>query len=207
VVRLDLITAVLCLSACTQASPPQIIPTPTPNLAPATSTAFLPRGFVGLPGTSEPTDAGAPAGLTPPPPSVEGQLDLSMAADRLNLLRAEDGAPALLRVAPLDQIAQARAQALAASGSLWHVLDGGQGPQVEIDLKSAGFSGQLAEVVLSVDAAEKDPLGLVLQALLTDPANRGLVLGSQFRRLGLGSASDATAWYVVGLLAQDGPSE
>jgi uncharacterized protein YkwD len=141
------------------------------------------------------------------PPSADGELNLSTAVDRLNLLRAEDGIPALLRVARLDQIAQERAKALAVSGSLWHVIDEGPAPQVEIDLRSAGFSGQVAEVVLSVGAAERDPLGLALQALLTDPANRGLVLGSQFRRLGLGSASDATAWYVVGLLAQDGPSD
>ena len=205
--RLDLITAVVCLSACTQAGPAPIIPTPMPNLPPATSTAFLPRGFEGLPGASAPTDAGPPASPTLPPPSADGELDLSTAADRLNLLRAEDGVPALLRVAPLDQIAQERAKALAASGSLWHVLDEGPEPQVEIDLRSAGFSGQVAEVVLSVGAAERDPLGLVLQALLTDPANRGLVFGPQFRRLGLGSASDATSWYVVGLLAQDGPSD
>ena len=204
--RLDLITAVVCLSACTQAGPAPIIPTPMPNLPPATSTAFLPRGFVGLPGASVPTDAGAPASPTLPP-SADGELNLSTAADRLNRLRAEEGVPALLRVAPLDQIAQERAKALAASGSLWHALDEGPEPQVEIDLRSAGFSGQVAEMVLSVGAAERDPLGLVLQALLTDPANRGLVFGPQFRRLGLGSASDATSWYVVGLLAQDGPSD
>src|SRR3990172_3291601 len=173
VVRLDLITAVVCLSACTQAGPAPIIPTPMPNLPPATSTAFLPRGFEGLPGASVPTDAGPPASPTLPPLSADGELNLSTAADRLNLLRAEDGVPALLRVAPLDQIAQERAKALAASGSLWHALDEGPEPQVEIDLRSAGFSGQVAEVVLSVDAAERDPLGLVLQALLTEPANRG----------------------------------
>ena len=205
--RLDLITAMVCLSACTQAGPAPTIPTPMPNLPQATSTAFLPRGFVGLPGTSVPADAGAPASPTLPPPSADGHLDLSTAADRLNLLRAGDGLPPILRVAPLDQIAQGRAEALAASGSLWHVLDGEQRSQVEIDLRSAGFSGQVAEVVLSVDAAERDPLGLVLQALLTDPANRGLVFGPQFRRLGLGSASDAASWYVVGLLAEDGPSD
>ena len=205
--RLDLITAMVCLSACTQAVPAPIIPTPMPNFPQATSTAFLPRGFAGVPTASGPTDAGAPANPTLPPPSADGELDLSTAADRLNLLRAEDGVPALLRVAPLDRIARERAKALAASGSLWHVLDEGPGPQVEIDLSSAGFSGQVAEVVLSVDAAERDPLGLVLQALLTDPANRGLVFGPQFRRLGLGLASDAASWYVVGLLAEEGPSD
>src|SRR3972149_2529402 len=131
VVRLDLITAMVCLSACTQAGPAPIIPTAIPNLPPATSTAFLPRGFVGLPGTSGPTDAGAPASPTLPPPSADGHLDLSTAADRLNLLRAGDGLLPILRVAPLDQIAQGRAEALAASGSLWHVLVGEQGSQVE----------------------------------------------------------------------------
>jgi len=206
VVRLDLITAVVCLSACTQAGPAPILPTPTPNLPSATSTAFLPRGFVGLPGGAVAPDADSPTGPTTPPSSNAG-LDLSAAGDRLNLLRAEEGLPPLLRVAALDQIAQERAETLAASGRLWHDLGEGQRLQLEIDLTSAGFSGQVAEVVLSVDAAEGDPLGLVLQALLTSPANRGLVLGSPFRRIGLGSAPDATSWYVVGLLAQDGPAE
>jgi hypothetical protein len=61
--------------------------------------------------------------------------------------------------------------------------------------------------VLSVGTAEQDPLGLVLQALLTDPSNRDLVLAPHFRLLGLGAASDASSWYIVGLLAQAGPTE
>ena len=205
--RLVLIAAgVACLGACSQASPGPIVPTAPPSPDPATATAFLPRGFLGLPSAPAATEPAAPAGPIASTAPATGTLDLAAAADRLNLLRAGDGHGPLLRVRPLDRIAQTRAEALAASGLLRHASDG-QGTDVATELMSQGFSGQVAEVVLSVDADGHDRLGLVLQALLTDSANRGVVLDPAYRRLGLGAARDATSWYIVGLLAQEGPTE
>jgi uncharacterized protein YkwD len=129
-----------------------------------------------------------------------------MAVDRLNQLRSGEGASPLHRLTSLDQIARDRAVALAASSSLWHAAGGGEGA-VESDLRSAGFTGQVAEVALSVPAGHEDLLGQVLQALLTDPANREVVMGQNFRLAGFGSADDGATWYVVGVLAENGPSE
>jgi uncharacterized protein YkwD len=203
--RLLLITAsIVCLGACTPASPaPVVAPAPS-SLPAATPTAFLPRGFVGLPSAPVGTGtAGAPR-LSPSGQTAETP-DLSAAADRLNLLRAEDGLGALLRVAPLDRLAQGRAEAVAADGALRHPNDG-QGTELGVELRSEGFSGGVAEVILSVDVDHQDLLGLMLQALLTDPANRGVVLGASYRRLGLGAARGKSSWFIVGLLAEEGPS-
>jgi uncharacterized protein YkwD len=204
--RLLLIAAaIVCLGACAPASPVPIVPPALPSVAAATPSAFLPRGFIGLPSAPAGTEAAAPPGPTRSAPPTAGSLDLSAAADRLNLLRAEDGLGALLRVAPLDRLAQGRAEAVAADGALRHPNDG-QGTELGVELRSEGFSGGVAEVILSVDADRQDLLGLMLQALLTDPANRGVVLGASYRRLGLGAARGTSSWFIVGLLAEEGPS-
>jgi uncharacterized protein YkwD len=216
VLRLGLIAAVFAsLAACGQASLQPVLPTPTPDLPPATSTPFLPRGFANLPTASLPAASIRPDAPTAAPPAAPEEFgpsaadgfDLSVAVERLNLLRAGDGTPPLRQVATLNGIAQRRAEALAATRSLWHIPGGGQQPEAEGELRSSGYSGQVAEVVLSVGADQEDPLGLVLQALLTDPQNRSLVLGSAFRLAGLGYASDGATWYIVGLLAQAGPND
>jgi hypothetical protein len=72
-------------------------------------------------------------------------------------------------------------------------------------MASAGFSGYAAELVLSLRIDQEDPIGGILQALLTDATHRGLVLGAGYRLIGLGLAKDEASWYVVQLLAEDGP--
>jgi hypothetical protein len=63
----------------------------------------------------------------------------------------------------------------------------------------------VAEVVLSIDAGQSDPLGVVLQALLIDVANHEIVFDPGYRFAGFGLSEAGGSTYVLGLLAEDGP--
>ncbi len=189
-----------------RAAPTSPPPGPTAPVSVGTPTPFLPRGFTGLPGTLIPvaTSPTRPDNPTPSPTQAPA-LDLAAVADRLNRLRANEGLAPLVRTEGLDRIAHERAVELAASRSLWHALDDAGRVPAEEEMASAGFSGDAAELVLSLRIDQEDPIGGILQALLTDAPHRGLVLGAGYRLIGLGLAQDEASWFVVQLLAEDGP--
>jgi uncharacterized protein YkwD len=175
---------------------------PVQEIPSATLTPFLPRGFENLP-----TETSAlPIPTLGPVPTISA-LDPTLVLARLNRLRAGEGAAPLERVVELDEIAQKRAEAIAASGSLRHMDEAGQGAGGTGELTAAGFSGYVGELVLSVAQDRDDPIGLVLQALLTDPANRSLAFSPRFRFAGFGLGEGNGSWYVVGLLAENAQSE
>lgn len=201
-IRLGAMAAgLVMLAACGQAGPAVATePRPT-NPTPPTSTPFLPRGFANLP-ESSPRASPPPANPAPGPAEA---IDLSPAVDRLNQLRAQEAIPGLARSLTLDRIAQERADALAETRSVWHVPPGGQGAVAEGALRSAGFGGRVGEIAMSIDLSRADPLGAVLQAMLTDSANRALAFDPLFSAGALGSSERDDVAYVVVLLTQGSP--
>jgi uncharacterized protein YkwD len=205
----------LAASSCGRIAPQASYPIPTSVSSPPSATPFLPAGFAGLPsgddahgapteppGTTTAEDAGQsiPSGEVPVP------LDLAAVLETINRIRAREGVGSL-RVSPtLAALAQARANELAATEGLWHV-EPGSGLTPDHALIEAGFSGALAEHTVAVSVEAEDPAGVVLQAVLTDPAHRRNLLAPQFSLTGLGLADDGEWLYLVQLLAEGGPSD
>ena len=195
--------AFLLLAGCRPANPallpalPPSVPLPAP-----TSTPFLPRGFSFVP---SPAIAASPRILATD--SGKAGLDLDLALGRLNQLRQEAAATGLDPDAKLGEAAQERAVALADSQALWHARPGQSEAEVGQKLRSTGFSGRVAEIVLSLDLAGPDHLGSLLTALLTDVANRSVALDPSFHVAGIGYAEREGRAYVVVLLAESTPSE
>ena len=188
---------------------PDSSPTPLPSPTP-----FLPAGFVGLTGEDAPPPAPREPGggdVSPQigPRSATAQtrsLDLAAVLATINRIREREGLSPL-KVSPgLSELAQVHADELSDSRSLWHV-EAGSGRDPGQRMIQAGYSGPLAEHAIAVPIEEGDPVGVVLQALLTDRAHRGNLLAPQFSLTGLGLSDDGEWWYLVQLLAQAGPSE
>jgi uncharacterized protein YkwD len=166
-----------------------------------TATPFLPRGFDNLPTASaalRPTpDDANPTAVAP------GTLHAEAILGRLNQLRAAQGLRPLVEDASLSTIARRRAETLAESKSLSHFSGGAA--EAEASLAAAGFAGRVAEVALSARSGQGDPLGALLQALLTDTANQGVVFDDGYGLAGFGLAQAGDWIFVVGLLAETGP--
>jgi uncharacterized protein YkwD len=188
------------LAACAPATPVAVFAT---AVSAPTATPFLPRGFTGLP-TATPAAGPTKAAPVGPAATATPGIDLKLIAEAVNRLRANDGLAALTRNEALDAIAGARAAQLAETGALWHSRGTQGAPEVERQMGAGGFTGRVAEVVLSVEAANADPDGAALQAILTDPLNRDLVIGTGFGFGGFGAAEDGGTLYVVILLAENG---
>jgi uncharacterized protein YkwD len=199
VFRKGAVTAgIVVLAACGKAAPAAtpISPSPVEQARP-TSTPFLPRGFSNLP-SSETSPRPAPL----PTPGATDAVDLSAAIDRLSTLRAGEGLPPVSRSDALDGIAMARSAELSTTRSVWHVPPGGRQAAAEAGLSSVGFSGRVGEIALAVDSGEPDPLGVVLQAVLTDPQNRAVAFDPLLGAGGIGWAVAEDRLFVVLLLAE-----
>jgi len=216
VVRAGLVAFLMSAAAgCSRSPPPTPVPTPWPSI---TSTPFLPAGFAGLPtgDVLEATSTQHPevsasgvdqsSGEAVPPTDGRPLLDLAAVNEAINRIREREGVPPL-KVSPgLTGLAQARAEELSETRSLWHVeADSERTPGQQ--MIQAGFSGGLAEHAVAVMIQAEDPVGIVLQAMLTDLAHRHNLLDPQFSLTGLGLSDDGRWWYLVQLLAERGPSE
>jgi uncharacterized protein YkwD len=187
---------------------------PTPSSAPVqsiTATPFLPAGFAGLPTGDVPepsTIETAPSVADVEQAPAEDQLGVDLAAviDAVNQMRDREGESPLHLSFRLSELAQSRAEDLSRTQSLWHVeTASGRTPgQLMIE---AGYSGALAEHAAAIAIDAEDPVGVLLQAMLTDSAHRRNLLGEQFSVIGMGVSTDGQWWYVVQLLAQGGPGE
>jgi uncharacterized protein YkwD len=195
------------IAACGRPQPATTEAAPTfPPPAETTATPFLPRGFDNLP--TRPVVPINPSGSTITLPTVDSPaFDPSTGLDRLNLVRADEGVSGLAENEALAEMARQKARALAHVRALSHDPEGGRIVQAQAVMGAAGFGGRVAEVVLAVRADVPDPLGAALQAVLTDPANRAVVLDPGFTLAGLGLADADGMVYVVMLLAEVGPTQ
>ena len=187
---------------------------PTPSSVPVqsiTATPFLPAGFAGLPTGDipmpSPTEtAPSVADVEQAPAEVQPGVDLEAVIDAVNQMREREGEPPLLVNLRLSELAQARAEDLSRTQSLWHV-ETASGRTPGRLMIEAGYSGALAEHAAAIAIDAEDPVGVLLQAMLTDSAHRRNLLGEQFSMIGMGVSADGQWWYVVQLLAQGGPGE
>ena len=204
----------LAATACSQFADPSPSSVPVQS---TTQTPFLPAGFAGLPtgnianpGATEPASPVAEVEQAPAEAVFGGEdrpeIDLAAVIDPVNRMREREGEPPLLLSVRLSELAQARAEDLSRTQSLWHVeATSGRTPG-ELMIES-GFSGELAEHAAAVAIDAEDPVGVILQAMLTDPAHRRNLLGGEFSLTGMGVSADDQWWYVVQLLAEGGPGD
>src|SRR3990170_7738402 len=146
-------------AGCSRSPPPTPVPTPWPSI---TSTPFLPAGFAGLP-TSETAPQVHPTGLPeesaldpeagPAVPQLrpEGRIPVDVVAviEAVNRIRQREGVPPFILSPDLAVLAQARAEELSRTQSLWHV-EAASGWTPGDQMIQAGFSGALAEHAMAV---------------------------------------------------------
>jgi uncharacterized protein YkwD len=191
------VSLLLLGAACAGAAP--TTPTaPSPVAATSTPTPFLPKGFTGV-SPSEAVVTLAPQPTITPSVAPAPGFPFDRAALGVNLFRQGEGLHELRLEDDLDRLAQERASRLAEEGTLRHTAN------LAAALEALGYHGRLAEHAVSVSADAVDPVGTVLQALLTDADHRANLLDPDFRHLGQGAARDGEWWYFVQLLAERGP--
>lgn len=196
---------VLILIACSACGrlTADLRPTESVTIGSPSPTPFLPRGFVGVGSTPVPVEtlpaAEAEAGLDP---MSDLGNDVGFALIRLRLAQ---GLPEVTIDPGLSRLARDAAGGLVGLPDLAHGVDPSGRSSAQVGMSERGFHGALAEVVVSIRQGLDDPVGAALQAWLTDPANRSVLLAEEYRYLGVGAAGDGSWLYLVCALAESGP--
>ncbi len=184
---------------------------PSPPVGTPTSTAFQPAAPSPRPRA---TDLGPDLAAT-----LESELsasglsqratELAGIADQLlvavNRRRVEAGLQPLQTLPELTRISQLRVEDMTARGYFGHT-DPATGDDLAGPLlKSAGFTGRVAENLFSSNAAVGQLVDQVADAWFDSPSHRANMLDPDFRFTGLAVITDGTWWKVSQLFAQRAP--
>lgn len=183
------------------------------TLAPGTSTptAFLPQGPSPRPrqSSSEPDSVAtlaahlADAAPAYPPRSVESLADALLVG--VNQRRLNAGLVPLKARAELTEIAQLRAEDMVVRDYFGHTDPASGDSLVEPLIRSAGFTGRVAENIYATNAVQDDLVDQILAGWFDSPSHRASLLDPELRYTGVGLAGDGTWWKVCQVFAQREP--
>jgi uncharacterized protein YkwD len=140
------------------------------------------------------------AGLAHTPDESASLADQLLLA--VNRRRVQAGLLPLQSLPELTHISRLRVEDMVERGYFGHT-DPGTGDDLAGPLlKSAGFTGRVAENIFSTDAPEDQLVDQVTQAWFESPANRANLLDPDFRYAGLAVITDGTWWKICQLFSQ-----
>ena len=182
----------------------QVPGTPSP-------TAFLPVGPSPRPREpgSEPNWVAtlaahlADAAPVDPPKSATTLADALLVG--VNQRRIDAGLAPLKAKAELIEIAELRAEDMVVRDYFGHTDPLSGDPLVEPLIKSAGYTGRVAENLYATDAAQDELVDQVLTAWFNSPSHRASLLDPELQFTGVGLAGDGTWWKICQVFAQRAP--
>ena len=136
-------------------------------------------------------------------PVVTSSLDALLSA--INIRRALEGWPPLIRQATLTEIANNRAIDLSVRAYLGHEDPETSEILVESMLIDMGYHGQVAELVYAANEPLDRLSEIAIEQWFDDPDTRSVLLSPGFNFIGIGMKSDGTTWKIVQVLAEHGP--
>jgi uncharacterized protein YkwD len=139
-----------------------------------------------------------------PPKEMSAVGDALLLA--VNQRRVEAGIAPLKSTPVLTKIAQLRVEDMLVRDYFGHTDPESGDPLAEPLLKSAGFTGRVAENVYATDAPEHDLVAQVVEAWFASPSHRANLLDPELRYTGLGLAGDGAWWTICQVFAQQAPS-
>jgi uncharacterized protein YkwD len=123
----------------------------------------------------------------------------------INVRRAQEGWPALVRQIALTEIANNRAIDMAVHTYLSHKDPETAEILVESMLIDLGYYGRVAELVYAANEP-LDRLGQVaIDEWFDDPGTRSVLLNPGFHFIGIGMMGDGTTWKIVQVLTEHTP--
>jgi len=144
-------------------------------------------------------------------PTLTEDLDTAISSttdallSAINVRRALDGWPPLVRQAALTEIANNRAIDMSVHAYLSHEDPKTAEILVENMLIEVGYHGQVAELVYAANEP-LDRLGeIAIDEWFDDPDTRAVLLSPGFLYIGIGMMGDGTTWKIVQVLAEHGP--
>jgi len=161
-----------------------------------------------------PSDSVVPLGGDVPSsikPTLTGDRDAAISSttdallSAINIRRALEGWPPLVRQAALTEIANNRANDMSVRAYLSHVDPETMENLVERMLLERGYHGQVAELVFAADEPFDSLSEIAIEAWFDDPDTRSILLSPGFHFIGIGVMFDGTTWKIVQVLAEHGP--
>jgi len=183
------------------------------TLSPVTPspTAFLPMGPSPRPRDSGQgpdrvaTMAAHLADASPVNPPVELTSLGNALVVGVNQRRIEAGLPPLMATAELTEIAQLRADDMVVRDYFGHTDPISGAALVEPLIRSAGFTGRVAENIYATNAPQPALVNQVVAAWFDSPSHRASLLDPGLRFTGVGLAGDGSWWKICQVFAQRGP--
>lgn len=181
--------------------------TPDPPFRPLQITLSAPQ-------SSESSESLEHLGEDPPSiirPTLTGDHDavISSLMDALlsaiNIRRALEGWPPLIRQAALTEIANNRAIDMSVRAYLSHEDPETMEILVESMLIDKGYHGQVAELVYAASESLDHMSEIAIDEWFDDPDTRSVLLSPGFHFIGIGLMGDGTTWKIVQVLAEHGP--
>ena len=123
----------------------------------------------------------------------------------INIRRALEGWPPLVRHTALTEIARNRAVDMSVHDYLSHEDPETSEIPVEESLIEMGYHGQVAELVYAANTPLDRLSEIAIADWFDDPDTRAVLLSPGFRFIGIGMMGDGTMWKVVQVLAEQGP--
>jgi uncharacterized protein YkwD len=144
-------------------------------------------------------------------PTLTGDLDTAISSttdailSAINVRRALEGWPPLVRQIALTEIANNRAIDMAVHAYLSHEDPETTEILVESMLIDRGYHGRVAELVYAANEP-LDRLGeIAIDEWFDDPDTRSVLLNPGFHFIGIGMMGDGTTWKIVQVLAEHAP--
>jgi uncharacterized protein YkwD len=144
-------------------------------------------------------------------PTLTGDLDTAISSttdalfSAINVRRALEGWPPLVRQTALTEIANNRAIDMAVHTYLSHEDPETTEILVESMLIDRGYHGRVAELVYGANEP-LDRLGeIAIEEWFDDPDTRSVLLNPVFHFIGIGMMGDGTTWKIVQVLAEHAP--
>lgn len=194
------------LAGCSGQSAAATLPPGTPS-----PTAFSPMGPSPRPRTSSqgPDRVATLAAQLMDVSLADPAADMTSIADALlvevNERRIDAGLAPLKATAELTKIAQLRAEDMVGRDYFGHTDPVTGAALVEPLIKSAGFTGRVAENIYATNASRSTLVDQVITAWFDSPSHRASLLDPELRFTGVGLAGDGSWWKICQVFAQQGP--
>lgn len=156
----------------------------------------------------ENTDEETPSGILP---GLSGDLDAAISStvdallSAINIRRALDGWPPLIRQETLTEMANNRAIDMSVHGYLGHEDPETTEILAATMLLEQGYYGNVAELVYAASVPLDRLSEIAIDEWFDDPDTSAVLLSPGFRFVGIGIMGDGTTWKVVQVLAESAP--